>query len=59
MFWVRDIKLKLDQSDVSKVNMSDTKKVTRQFLFLQIKAHYKVPKNTIKLSGFDDNYIYI
>ncbi len=44
MFWVRDLKLKLDQSDVSKWHMSDTQKSNSpHFLFLQIKGHYEVP----------------
>ncbi len=43
MFWVRDLKLKLDQSDESKVtHVWHTKKSLPQFLFLQIKGHYEV-----------------
>ncbi len=44
MFWVRDLKLKMHQSDVSKVtHVWHKKKSLPQFLFLQIKAHYEVP----------------
>ncbi len=40
MFWVRDLKLKLVQSDVSKVtHVWHKKKLFPQFLFLQIKGH--------------------
>ncbi len=42
MFWVRDLKLKLNQSDVSDTCLTQ-KKSLPQFLFLQIKAHYEVP----------------
>ncbi len=43
MFWVRDLKLKLDQLDVSKVTCLTQKKSLPQSLFLHIKAHYEVP----------------
>ncbi len=43
MFWVRDLKLKLDQSDVSKVTRLTQKKSLPQSLILQIKRHYEVP----------------
>ncbi len=44
MFWVRDRKLKLDQSDVSKVtHVWHKKKSLPESLFLQIKGHYEVP----------------
>ncbi len=43
MFWVRDLKLKLDQSDESKVTRLTQKKSLPQSLFLQIKGHYEVP----------------
>ncbi len=39
MFWVSDLKLKLDQSDVSKVTCLTQNKSLPQFLFLQIKGH--------------------
>ncbi len=51
MFWDRDLKLKLDQSDVNKMTQ---KKVL--FLFLKIKGLYKVLKITTRLSGFNDYY---
>ncbi len=38
MFWVRDLKLKLDQSDASK----ETKSPSHSSL-LQIKGHYEEP----------------
>ncbi len=41
MFWVRELKLKLDQSYVSKVIR--VKKALPQFPFLQIKGHNEVP----------------
>ncbi len=39
---VRDLKLKLDQSDMSKVTQV-WHKVTPQFILLQIIGHYEVP----------------
>ncbi len=40
MFWVRDLKLKLEQSDVSKVtHVWHKKKLLPQFVLLQIKDH--------------------
>ncbi len=42
MFCDRDLKLKFDQSDVSKVTRLWCQPLL-QFLFLQIKGHYEVP----------------
>ncbi len=39
MFWVRDLKLQLDQSDASKVTRLTQKKSLPQFVLLQIKGH--------------------
>ncbi len=39
MFWVRDLKLELDQSDVSKLTHVWHEKSLPQFLLIQIKGH--------------------
>ncbi len=53
MFWVRDLKLKLDQSDVSKVTHVCH---FPSFSSYKLKVTVKNPKKKKKLSGFNDNY---